>query len=386
MAQKVFVVGAGALGCEFLKNFALMGVGCGAEGRVTVTDMDRIEVSNLNRQFLFRAHHVGSQKSVTAAAAAVGMNEEMKVEALEVPVGRNTENVFNDPFWSGLDIVTNALDNVEARKYVDNQCIWYGKPLLESGTLGTMANVQVVAPFLTEGYGDSSDPPEDSIPMCTLKNFPHLIEHCIEWARDFFQGTFCNAVSDAAAFARNPTAWLALNAEERNVASRKNAMINVLECLNIASGASFQSCVRFAALLFHNKFFTDINQLLHNFPKDYADPSTGVKFWQGVKRAPNPADLDPTNNQYHYLFLVHATALAAFSYGVALPVGWDSAESLSGALAGFTLPPFLPKKVHIKVVESKETEPAETQGGEDDEEALRRLREELMQKGECYLF
>ena len=49
-----FMIGAGALGCEYLKAFALMGLGCGQGGKVEVTDNDNIEVSNLNRQFLFR--------------------------------------------------------------------------------------------------------------------------------------------------------------------------------------------------------------------------------------------------------------------------------------------------------------------------------------------
>jgi ubiquitin-activating enzyme E1 len=66
LGTKVFLVGCGALGCELIKNFALMGVGCGPEGRVTATDMDIIETSNLSRQFLYRARHVGSAKSVTA--------------------------------------------------------------------------------------------------------------------------------------------------------------------------------------------------------------------------------------------------------------------------------------------------------------------------------
>jgi len=60
---KTFMVGAGALGCEYIKTFALMGVGCGLEGRVHCTDNDNIEVSNLNRQFLFRKNHVGKSKS-----------------------------------------------------------------------------------------------------------------------------------------------------------------------------------------------------------------------------------------------------------------------------------------------------------------------------------
>jgi ubiquitin-activating enzyme E1 len=60
---KVFMVGAGALGCEYVKAFALMGIGCSNEGSVTVTDNDNIEVSNLNRQFLFRKKHVTKSKS-----------------------------------------------------------------------------------------------------------------------------------------------------------------------------------------------------------------------------------------------------------------------------------------------------------------------------------
>lgn len=54
MVQVSVQVGAGAIGCEMLKNWALMGVACGPNGQAWVTDMDIIEKSNLNRQFLFR--------------------------------------------------------------------------------------------------------------------------------------------------------------------------------------------------------------------------------------------------------------------------------------------------------------------------------------------
>lgn len=43
------MVGAGALGCEFVKAMALMGIGADNDGKVTVTDNDDIEISNLNR-------------------------------------------------------------------------------------------------------------------------------------------------------------------------------------------------------------------------------------------------------------------------------------------------------------------------------------------------
>ena len=47
----------------------------------------------------------------------------------------------------------NALDNVNARLYVDGRCVYFKKPLLESGTLGPKANTQMVIPRLTENYG-----------------------------------------------------------------------------------------------------------------------------------------------------------------------------------------------------------------------------------------
>ena len=56
-SHKWFMVGSGAIGCELLKNFAMMGV-----GNIIVTDMDTIERSNLNRQFLFRSWDVGQHK------------------------------------------------------------------------------------------------------------------------------------------------------------------------------------------------------------------------------------------------------------------------------------------------------------------------------------
>ena len=57
-------MGAGAIGCEMLKNWAMMGVGAGAGGQVAVTDPDTIEKSNLNRQFLFRPWNVSQVRVI----------------------------------------------------------------------------------------------------------------------------------------------------------------------------------------------------------------------------------------------------------------------------------------------------------------------------------
>jgi ubiquitin-activating enzyme E1-like protein 2 len=60
---RLFMIGAGAIGCELLKNYAMIGLGTGKEGLITLTDPDVIEVSNLNRQFLFREKHLRKPKS-----------------------------------------------------------------------------------------------------------------------------------------------------------------------------------------------------------------------------------------------------------------------------------------------------------------------------------
>lgn len=65
-------------------------------------------------------------------------------------------------------------------QYMDQRCVLHEKPLLESGTMGTKGNVQVVIPHLTESYSSSQDPPEKQTLSCTVKNFPNAITHTIE--------------------------------------------------------------------------------------------------------------------------------------------------------------------------------------------------------------
>jgi ubiquitin-activating enzyme E1 len=87
LGLRTFLVGAGAIGCEMLKSWAAMGVGCGDGGGVTITDMDRIERSNLSRQFLFRPDDIGKAKSTAGAEAARRMNADMRITAYETRVG-----------------------------------------------------------------------------------------------------------------------------------------------------------------------------------------------------------------------------------------------------------------------------------------------------------
>ena len=82
------------------------------------------------------------------------MNHQLKgnIIARLDKVHEATNHIFTDRFFEGLTIVTNALDNVAARTYVDSRCVTAMTPLLESGTLGPKGHVQVILPHLTESY------------------------------------------------------------------------------------------------------------------------------------------------------------------------------------------------------------------------------------------
>ena len=313
---KNFLVGTGAIGCEMLKNYAMIGLGAGPNGHITVTDNDSIEKSNLNRQFLFRPKDVGKQKSEVAAAAAQTMNSDLKGKftILTDRVGPDSEDIFDENFWNNLDFVTNALDNVEARTYVDRRCVFFMKPLLESGTLGTKGNTQVILPRLTESYSSSQDPPEQSFPMCTLRSFPNKIEHTIAWARDVFQSYFVGPPETVNLYLSQPDY---INTTLKQQGNEKLVLDSLKEFLVTGKPADFSDCISWARLEFDKQYHNAIEQLLYNFPKD-SKTSTGADFWSGPKRAPTALNFDPSD-ETHMGFVVHGAALHAYNYDIAVP-------------------------------------------------------------------
>ena len=243
----VFVVGSGALGCEFLKNLALMGVCCSRKGKLTITDDDVIEKSNLSCQFLFRDWNIGQAKSTVAATAASAINSCLHIDALQNRSCPETEHVFHDAFWEGLDAVINALDNVDARMYMDMRCLYFKKPLLESGTLGPKCNTQMVIPHLTENYGASRDPPEKQAPMCTVHSFPHNIDHCLTWARSEFEGLLEKTPNEVNSFLSNPTQYAAAMKKAGDAQARE-LLERIRECLEEEHCERFEDCITWARL------------------------------------------------------------------------------------------------------------------------------------------
>ena len=301
--QHVFIVGAGAIGCELLKNLAMIGL-----GNITITDMDTIEKSNLNRQFLFGINDIGKYKSECAAEAINVMNKDINVIPQTLKVAPETIQFYNPKFFETKSCVLTALDNIQARKFIDFLCVSCCTPMIDSGTLGTKGNVQVVVPYITEPYGASIDPPEKAIPLCTLKNHPYLIDHTIQWARDLFEGWFTKAPANLMRYKNNPDAVRNLTPSE---------MCEIAKDIKFVSDNSVcntKECIIFAYKMWHEQFRDQIYHLIQNFPQD-AVTKEKIPFWSGTKKFPVIPVFD-INNELHINFIESLANLWADVFGV----------------------------------------------------------------------
>jgi ubiquitin-like 1-activating enzyme E1 B len=77
--------------------------------RIGKVDLDTIELSNLNRQFLFRRHHIKQPKSIVAVESAARFRPDCNLHALH---GNIKDTRFNEEWFGSFDIVFNALDNI----------------------------------------------------------------------------------------------------------------------------------------------------------------------------------------------------------------------------------------------------------------------------------
>eukprot|EP00494_Astrolonche_serrata_P024546 UN24805 len=364
---KVFLVGCGALGCEYLKGLSLMGVAAGKEGKIWVTDMDRIEVSNLSRQFLFRQDMVGKPKSTCGAKVVKAWNKDMEIESLEKFVGPKTEDFFDDDFWQGLNLCWNALDNVKARKYTDQRCLFYSKPLLESGTLGTKCNSEVILPHMTKSYNDGveDDNNETQIAMCTLRNFPYLPLHCIEYAKQqTFSTNYIDFIEKYELFRKSKEEFVTTIDKEGQTA-KLQVLTRIKELVEAQKGGvTFEKCVQFAFDQMVLAFRNNIKDLIHSYPEDKKTEG-GKPFWSKTKRFPEVLDFS-FDNKMAMDYLYNGANLYAFVFGLDYVRDRTKFADICKKM-GLKNPEYSPKEMEAEEDEEEKPEGEEEEENKDKE-------------------
>ncbi|KAJ8920396.1 hypothetical protein NQ315_005262 [Exocentrus adspersus] len=184
---KILVIGAGGLGCELLKDLALMGF-----KQIHVIDMDTIDLSNLNRQFLFRHKDIGSSKAETAAAF---INK--RIAGCQVTPHFCKIQDYDEAFYKQFHIIVCGLDSIVARRWINGMLVSLLNyedgildqqsviPLVDGGTEGFKGNARVILPGMSACVECTLDlyPPQVNYPLCTIANTPRLPEHCIEYVK-----------------------------------------------------------------------------------------------------------------------------------------------------------------------------------------------------------
>uniref|UniRef100_A0A8C4XK41 SUMO-activating enzyme subunit 2 n=2 Tax=Falco TaxID=8952 RepID=A0A8C4XK41_FALTI len=272
---RLLVVGAGGIGCELLKDLVLTGF-----SNIDVIDLDTIDVSNLNRQFLFQKKHVGRSKSQVAKESVLQFYPEANIIAYHDSIMNPDYNV---EFFRQFTLVMNALDNRAARNHVNRMCLAADVPLIESGTAGYLGQVTVIKKGMTECYECHPKPTQKTFPGCTIRNTPSEPIHCIVWAKYLFNQLFGEEDADQEVSpdrADPEAAWEPAEAEARARASNEDGEIKRVSTKEWAKSTGYDPVKLFTKL-----FKDDIRYLL-----------TMDKLWR-KRKPPVPLDWAEVQNQ-----------------------------------------------------------------------------------------
>lgn len=187
LSQPLLLVGCGGIGCEVIKNLLLIGF-----NNIQMIDLDTIDVSNLNRQFLFNKTHINQSKALVSAKVASNLfangRENLNIKPIH---GSILNSDYDVEYFKSFSLVINALDNRQARSHVNRMCLAADVPLIESGTEGYLGQTFVIKKNITACY-ECSGPTVDqkTFASCTIRNTPSQPIHCIVWGKHLFNQLF----------------------------------------------------------------------------------------------------------------------------------------------------------------------------------------------------
>ena len=120
------MVGAGGLGCPAALYLAASGV-----GRLTLADADDVDLTNLQRQILYRTDSVGEKKVAEARKTLAAINPEVEI----VPLAKRIAGGDAGPLVAAADVVLDCSDNFATRHALNRACVAHRKPLVSGAAV-----------------------------------------------------------------------------------------------------------------------------------------------------------------------------------------------------------------------------------------------------------
>lgn len=134
LASHVLLLGVGGIGSPAAMYLVSSGI-----GSLTLVDPDRVDVSNLQRQIIYRNDNVGDEKVEAASQALASLNAQTAVHTINAALtGTRLRQEVEK-----ADLVLDATDNFAARFAINEACVNTGTPLVVGAAIRFEAQVMV---------------------------------------------------------------------------------------------------------------------------------------------------------------------------------------------------------------------------------------------------
>ena len=138
----VLIVGLGGLGSPAALYLAAAGV-----GKLLLADDDKLHISNLQRQILFRSSEIGQPKVLLAQGHLQAINPQVESIALE----QRMDPLSLKTAVQQVDLVLDCSDNMTTRQQVNAACVASNTPLVSGSAVGFGGQLMVITPPWTQG-------------------------------------------------------------------------------------------------------------------------------------------------------------------------------------------------------------------------------------------
>ncbi len=275
-------------------------MGFGEKGLIVNTDFDTVSLSNLNRQFLFSNKDISKSKSVVAAEKIKNFNPKINLISFESKIEEDDLQNSNEInyYLEKTDLLFAAVDNVGARKILDQYALFYKIPYFEAGINGVSGNTSIIIPDYSATYGEVYDSlmktkkTDVQKKSCTVKNFPYMFVHCIDWALNLFEDFFSEKIY----------LFNQYMSKKDQIIFDSLSSLDKERSLNYFIHLKENNILQLIIEVFNDLFFNDINYLLSLYQ------NANENFWSGLKTRPEPIKFDIEKDD-HLLFAYYLSKI-----------------------------------------------------------------------------